>query len=207
MIEDFAENGFIIPENSMRKSPDENLLSKDVLGEEKIIFEANSTFHDICVCENNAGRFLKYGISIQAGIIDTPEYKGNIPYLNYFLQTNLLKKDAKKILLIGFGIGLFVKQAEQIFDNLERFDAVDIEENIMPIATEYFDFEPDEKFNFYLQDALVFLRDNKTKYDIIIADIAGNDGIDARFFEDEFFKNIKKSLNKNGIFAFNSFFI
>ena len=94
---------------------------------------------------------------------------------------------------------------EQIFGNLERFDAVDIEENILNIATEYFSFSPSDKFNFYLQDALAFLRNNKSKYDIIIADIAGNEGIDERFFQDEFFQNIKKSLAKDGIFAFNSF--
>ena len=205
MLDDFSENGIIIPENSINKSIDEKLLKKLSPKNEKVIYKTNSDFHDIFVCENEKGRFLKYGISIQAGIINTPDYKGNIPYLNYFLQTNFLKGKAKKILLIGFGIGLFVKQIEQVFDNLEKLDAVDIEENIMTIAKEYFNFKPSDKFHFYLQDALVFLRNNKTKYDIIFVDVAGNEGIDKRFFEDDFFVNVKKSLSKNGIFAFNSF--
>ena len=97
-----------------------------------------------------------------------------------------------------------VKQFEKIFNYLERFDVVDIEENILHIAKKYFDFEESECFNFYLQDALVYLRNSRTKYDIIIVDVAGNEGIDERFFEDDFFKNIKKSLKKDGIFAFNS---
>ncbi len=204
-INDFAEDGLLIPENSMRKKPDKKVLKNMASHDEKVIFELNSTFHDISICESEVGRFLKYGMSIQAGIMNSPEYKGNIPYLNYFLQTKFLKKDAKKILLIGFGIGYFVKQIEQIFDNLEHFDTVDIEENIMDIAINYFDFKPSDKFHFYLQDALVFLRNNKLKYDIIIVDVAGNEGIDERFFSDDFFLNVKKSLAKNGIFAFNSF--
>lgn len=207
MVNSFSENGVIIPENIM-KNQEADLESVAVacvrMAEDNVLFQTESPFHSIAVCENSIGRFLRYGISFQAGKINSPVYKGNIPYLNYFLLLYLLKKNAKKILLIGFGTGLLVKQFEQIFNNLEVFDVVDIEENILPIAKNYFDFTESEKFNFYLQDALVYLRNNKTKYDIIITDVAGNEGIDERFFEDDFFKNIKKSLKKDGVFAFNS---
>ncbi|MCQ2788896.1 MAG: fused MFS/spermidine synthase [bacterium] len=204
MINEFSENGIIIPENLMKKDIDETILKKLKTPKETILFKTESDFHNICVCKNKLGQFLKYGISIQAGIIDTKDYKGNIPYLNYFLQTSFLKKDAKKILLIGFGSGLLVNQLEKLFTNLKKFDVVDIEENILEIAKNYFNFKENENFNFYLQDALVFLKNNKTKYDVIITDVAGNEGIDERFFSDEFFENIKKSLSKNGIFAFNN---
>lgn len=207
MVNSFSENGVIIPENIMKKQ-DVDLESVAVacvrMAEDELLFQTESPFHSIAVCENSIGRFLRYGISFQAGKINSPVYKGNIPYLNYFLLLYILRKNAKKILLIGFGIGLLVKQFEKIFENLEVFDVVDIEENVLPIAKNYFDFEESEKFHFYLQDALVYLRKNKTKYDIIITDVAGNEGIDERFFEDDFFKNIKKSLKKGGIFAFNS---
>lgn len=207
MADSFSENGVIIPENIM-KQEDVDIESVAVacarMAEDDVLFQVESPFHSIAVCENSIGRFLRYGISFQAGKINSPVYQGNIPYLNYFLLLYLLKKNAKKILLIGFGTGILVKQFEKIFDKLESFDVVDIEENILPIAKKYFDFEESEKFNFYLQDALVYLRNNKTKYDVIITDVAGNEGIDERFFEDDFFKNIKKSLKKDGIFAFNS---
>lgn len=207
MADSFSENGVIIPENIM-KQEDVDIESVAVacarMAEDDVLFQVESPFHSIAVCENSIGRFLRYGISFQAGKINSPVYQGNIPYLNYFLLLYLLKKNAKKILLIGFGTGILVKQFEKIFDKLEKFDVVDIEENILPIAKKYFDFEESEKFNFYLQDALVYLRNNKTKYDVIITDVAGNEGIDERFFEDDFFKNIKKSLKKDGIFAFNS---
>lgn len=207
MVNSFSENGVIIPENIMKKQ-DVDLESVAVacvrMAEDELLFQTESPFHSIAVCENSIGRFLRYGISFQAGKINSPVYQGNIPYLNYFLLLYILRKNAKKILLIGFGIGLLVKQFEKIFENLEVFDVVDIEENVLPIAKNYFDFEESEKFHFHLQDALVYLRNNKTKYDIIITDVAGNEGIDERFFEDDFFKNIKKSLKKDGVFAFNS---
>ncbi len=202
MSEAFSENSLIIPQNLSKSDADFDLFEQGF--EDKILWQKESNFHSITVCENKFGRFLKYGISIQAGIIKTKNYSGNIPYLNYFLLSYLLKKNAKKILVIGFGIGLLVKQFENLYENLIQIDAVDIEENILFIAEEYFNFKKSEKFKFHLQDALVYLRENKTKYDIIITDVAGDEGIDERFFEDEFFALIKKSLKKDGIFAFNS---
>lgn len=206
MLEKFSENGVIIPENIMKKESDIESVAVACarMFEDEVLWEGESTFHSISVCENSVGRFLRYGISFQAGRINSELYKGNIPYLNYFLIPYLLNHKAQKILVIGFGTGMLVKQYEMIFENLKQIDAVDIEENIISIASEYFDFEESDKFNFYLQDALVYLRNNKTKYDLIVVDVAGNEGVDERFFEDDFFFNIKKSLKKKGILAFNS---
>ena len=206
MVDKFCENGVIIPENLMKKDVDVEAITTACakMVTDDVLWETESTFHSISICENPQGRFMRYGISFQAGRVDTPFYKGNIPYLNYFLIPYLLKKNAKKILVIGFGTGILIKQYEKLFNNLEQIDAVDIEENILSIASRFFDFEEGKNFHFHLQDALVFLRNNKTKYDIIITDVAGNEGVDKRFFENEFFNNIKKSLKKDGIFAFNS---
>ena len=109
----------------------------------------------------------------------------------------------EKILLIGLGSGKIVNDFEFLFDNLKTIDVVDIEENILNIAQTYFDFKPDEKFNFILQDGITYLRGNKKKYDLIVADIANNDGIDLRFLSDEYFAALKHSLKKTGIFVSN----
>lgn len=206
MSNKFSENGVIIPENIMKKDADVEsvAIACSQMYNDEVLWQKESMFHSIAVCQNSIGRFLRYGISFQAGMIESELYKGNIPYLNYFLIPYLINPKAQKILVIGFGTGILVKQLEKIYKDLKQIDAVDIEENILSIATEFFDFKQSEKFNFYLQDALVYLRNNKTKYDLIIVDVAGNEGLDERFFEDDFFKNIKKSLKKNGIFAFNS---
>ena len=202
----FDENGVMIPETLIIKeaSPKDTAKAYAISMQDKILWEKESDFHSVSVCENPVGRFLRYGISFQAGIIKSDLYSGNIPYLNYFLIPYLLKPKAKKILLIGFGSGLLVNQYEKIFENLVQIDVVDIEENVLPLAKKFFNFKESEKFNFNLQDALVYLRNNKKKYDIIAVDVAGNEGLDKRFFEDEYFNSIKKSLKKDGIYIFNS---
>lgn len=196
----------MIPETLITEeaNPEDAIQALFVSGLDKILWQKESDFHSISVCENPVGRFLRYGISFQAGIIKSDLYSGNIPYLNYFLIPYLLKPKAKKILLIGFGSGLLVKQYEKLFENLVQIDVVDIEENVLPLAKKFFNFKESEKFNFNLQDALVCLRNNRKKYDIIAVDVAGNEGLDRRFFEDEYFNLIKKSLKKDGIYIFNS---
>lgn len=195
----------LIPENLAILEPDDKLL--DIIDakefNDEVLFQVESGFHDISVVENEIGRFLHYGETYQAGFIKTDFYKGNLPYINYFLIPYLLKQNVKSILLIGMGTGKIIKDFEFLYDGLERIDVVDIEENIVSIASEYFGFDPSDKFNFYLQDGRIFLRESKKKYDLIVVDVANNEGIDGRFLENSYFEEIKKCLKKGGIFVSN----
>ena len=139
----------------------------------------------------------------QAGFINTAAYKGNLPYINYFTIPYLINKDIKSVLLIGFGTGRLVNDFEKLFDGLECVDVVDIEENIFEIAQDFFGYKKSEKVNFILQDGLVYLRGCKKKYDLIVVDVASDEGIDDRFLEDEYFSSVKFCLKKNGLFISN----
>ena len=195
----------IIPEQLEIHKPNKKLEEKinSIEIKEKVLFQKESDFHNIFVVENSFGRFLKYHETYQAGFIKTKEYSGNLPYINYFLIPYLMNKNIKNILLIGFGSGIIINQFEKLFKNLKSIDIVDIEENIFPIAQKYFDFKISDKMEFYLQDALIFLKTTKRKYDLIVVDVAGDEGIDERFLEDEYFSLIQKRLKKGGIFVSN----
>lgn len=195
----------IIPENLEIHKPDKIL--EDIINntkiKEKVLFKTKSDFHSIFVVKNDFGVFLKYKDTYQAGYFDTKSYKGNLPYINYFLLPYLINPKIEKILFIGFGSGIIINQYEKLFLNLKSIDIVDIEENVFPLAEKYFDFKTSDKMDFYLQDAMVYLKTTKKKYDIIIADVAGNTGIDDRFTQEEYFKLIKQHLKKKGIFISN----
>ena len=195
----------IIPEYLAIHEPKEELLEiiNNKEFDDKILYEKQSDFHNIKVVENEVGRFLHYKDTYQAGFINTPFYKGNLPYINYFTIPYLINPDIKDILLIGFGTGKIVNDWEKLFDNLKSIDVVDIEENIYDIAKDYFNFEKSDKVNFFLQDGIVFLRENTKKYDLIVVDVASDDGIDERFLDDEYLALIKDSLSINGIFISN----
>ncbi len=194
----------IIPEDFQIHKPDKKLLKKmdSIEIDEKILLEIESDFHNITVVESKIGRFLKYLDTYQAGFINTPSYKGNLPYINYFLIPYLMNKTVKNILLVGFGSGILVNQFEKLFD-LNSIDVVDIEENIFEIAEKYFDFKKSDKVNFHLQDALIYLKTIKKKYDLIVVDVAGDEGIDERFCSNDYLKLVNSRLKKGGIFVSN----
>lgn len=199
------EKNILIPEELAIKKPKKELLKiiNNKVFEDKVLFKKTSDFHGIKVIENEVGRFLHYKDTYQAGFINTDFYKGNLPYINYFLIPYLINPKIKKILLIGMGSGKVINDYEFLFDNLKNIDVIDIEENVVKIAENFFDFKPSDKFNFFLQDGITYLRNNKKKYDLIVVDVANNDGIDLRFLSEEYYDLIKKSLKKTGIFVSN----
>lgn len=195
----------IIPEYLSIHEPDDNLL--DIINsksfDDRVLYKKQSDFHNIKVIENEIGRFLHYKDTYQAGFINTKSYKGNLPYINYFTIPYLINPDIQNILLIGLGTGKIINDWEKLFSNLKSIDVVDIEENILDIATKFFGFKKENHTNFFLQDGLVYLRENKKKYDLIVVDVASDEGIDDRFLSDEYFNSIKKSLSSNGLFVSN----
>lgn len=199
------KNFILIPENLAIKKPDKELLKiiNNRVFNDKILYKRKTNFHTIKVVENEIGRFLHYHNTYQAGFINTEFYKGNLPYINYFLIPFLLNKKTEKILLIGLGSGKIVSDYEFLFDNLKTIDVVDLEENIVDIAEKYFNFHPSEKFNYILQDGITYLRNCKKKYDLILVDVANNDGIDLRFLSGDYFTSVKKCLKKTGMFVSN----
>lgn len=195
----------IIPEYLSIHEPDDNLL--DIINsksfDDRVLYKKQSDFHNIKVIENEIGRFLHYKDTYQAGFINTKSYKGNLPYINYFTIPYLINPDIQNILLIGLGTGKIINDWEKLFSNLKSIDVVDIEENILDIATKFFGFKKENHTNFFLQDGLVYLRENKKKYDLIVVDVASDEGIDDRFLSNEYFNSIKKSLSTNGLFVSN----
>lgn len=194
----------IIPSDLAIHKPKKSLIDLMEKNEikENILTKYESNFHTISIVENSVGKFLKYDDTYQAGFINTSFYKGNLPYINYFLIPVLMNPKIKNILLVGFGSGILVNQLKELL-SIKSIDIVDIEENIFSIAKNYFNFKESPKQNFYLQDALIYFKTTKKKYDLIIVDVAGDEGIDERFCNQEYLNLIKKCLAKDGIFISN----
>ena len=195
----------IIPEELQIHEPDENLLEiiNNRVFDDKILFEKQSDFHTVKVVKNEIGRFLHYKDTYQAGHIKTPSYTGNLPYINYFTIPFLINKNVKNVLLIGFGTGRLVNDLYRLYGDIAGFDVVDIEENIVYIAEKFFGYKNLKNTSFVLQDGIVFLRENPKKYDLIIVDVASDDGIDERFLSDEYFSLVNSCVSKNGLFVSN----
>ncbi len=198
----------IPPEKFALKEPlqEDIELFENKIFQDKILYEKESIFHKISVVENEIGKFLKFDdCTYQAGFISHDFYSGNIPYINYFLLPVLQNPDMKNILLVGLGTGKVVKDFENLLPNLKHIDIVDIDPEITSIATDYFDFKQSDKTQIHIQDGRVFIRESKNKYDLIIVDVAGDEGVPYRFMTEDFFVETKNALAENGCFVLNSF--
>ena len=198
-------NMTIIPEELQIHEPDEKLLDiiNSKIFNDRVLYEKQSVFHSVKVVENETGRFIHYKDTYQAGNIKTQYYTGNLPYINYFTIPFLMNKKTENVMLIGFGTGRLVNDLNKLYSGLKSIDVIDIEENIEYIAENFFEYEKSDNTNFYLQDGIVYLRKCKKKYDLIITDVASDDGIDERFLSDEYFSLINRHLSNNGIFVSN----
>lgn len=173
--------------------------------QEKELFKIDSIFDEIRVVESPIGRFIKFHDSYQAGILNYEGYQANVPYLNYFLLARLFKKNIEKILILGMGSGNSATCFEKICPELKKIDIVEIDPAIAEIAKNYFDFKQSEKTKINFQDARVFVRTSREKYDLVLLDIFSDSGMPYRFMTKEFLEEVDSILTPDGILAANIF--
>ncbi len=199
------ENVVIRPDQVMIKPVNPDILAKIQSKNffEKIVLDCNSEYGNIKVVENFTGRFLVFDNFAQSGVIKTDLYSGNVPYINYFLISCLLNTNIKNVLMLGMGTGIIANAFEEVIPDLERFDIVDINPKVLSIAQEYFGFKETSKIKVHIQDAVDFVQNAETKYDVVILDIGNSCGIYYDFNTEEFLGKLSDLLTENGILVSN----
>lgn len=197
----------IPPEIMITKSlhPEDEKILDEIESEEKLIYSQKSSFNGaIKVVENRLGRFLKLEDSYQSAKIETPLYRGNIPYTNYFFLAPSVRNNIKKVLVVGLGAGYFINQLQSIMPQVEKIDVVEINPELSDIAEEYFGFDP-SGININIQEGRLFVKYCREKYDLIILDVFSETGIAYRFMTREFLEEIDKILSSDGVLVSNVF--
>jgi spermidine synthase len=158
----------------------------------------NSHFGEISVLETDT-EFIVTNDRLSQNLFNKFTKKSSSLY-NYFLMDApfLYNRNIKSALVLGLGAGVVSKEL------LERglsVDSVEINEQMIKIAKEDFSF----KGNVFLGDARVFIKKGNKKYDLIVLDAFLVDSVPKYLLTQEFFKDINKKLNKDGILVINSF--
>jgi len=198
-------NLVIKPEQVIINPADPEIISKIQSKNffERTIYETSSKFQKINVIENASGRFLVFDNFPQSGIINHELYSGNLAYINYFLISYLLNSDIKNILMLGMGTGRVANTFMELIPGLESVDIVEIDEKVLSIAKEYFEFNENQKIKVHIQDAIDFVKNSKSKYDLIILDITGGSGVPVAFHTEEFLNKVSSLLTEKGILISN----
>ena len=172
----------------------------------KTVFETETRYFNIRVEEDDLGRrhlvFLPRKGSQSIFDPKQPEKIISGFMTHAFLALPALGHPPKKVLFIGLGGGIMPTFIRRHYPNTQ-IDIVEIDEAIVPIAEKYFNFKPDKKTNIHIADGRVYVNKSKEKYDIIFMDVYNAENIPFQFTTAEFFKQVKKQLTPDGIFAVN----
>ena len=115
------------------------------------------------------------------------------------LASNL---DIKKVLVIGGGDGGTVRELVK-YESIEQIDMVEIDEMVVNACKKYLPLTSsklnDKRVNLFFEDGLLFIKNKKNVYDLILVDSTDPIGPGEGLFSKEFYENCFEALTKNGI--------
>jgi spermidine synthase len=132
-----------------------------------------------------------------------------VPYTRYMFTSYLLRPKPEKVLMVGLGGGSMVHFLKH-YDPKVKVDVVEIDPAVVAIADKYFAIRSAENVNIITKDALEYLRNTDARYDVIYMDAflkpaadTDKSGVPLRLKTIQFYKDIQKQLNADGLVVFN----
>lgn len=111
-------------------------------------------------------------------------------------------KEIKNALLLGLGAGEFLSYLMTYFSEV-HVDAIEINPVMVDIVKEFREIDFHGKMDFVIGDAFRYIAVTNKSYDLIFCDVYFFKPSTTQEYKG-FFKNVKKHLNKNGVFVWNA---
>jgi spermidine synthase len=132
-----------------------------------------------------------------------------IDYTKYMFLSYLFKPKQDKVLIVGLGGGAMIHFLKKYDPNL-KVDVVEIDPKIVEVADKYFGVRAGGNVNIVTQDAFVYLKDTKEKYDVIYMDAflkpsreTDETGSLLKLKTLQFYRSLHQKLNPNGMVVYN----
>jgi spermidine synthase len=171
-------------------------------GEKGIVYEAQSLYHHIFVVDQGNVRLLRFDQAVQGGMYLDRPYESAYPYPDYFHLALTMKDDIKDVLMIGLGAGMAPKRFQRDYPDM-RIDVVEIDPEVVKVASKYFGFPGDDNLRVFVKDGRMFLKDTQKKYDLIMVDAYYADAVPFHLTTVEFYELVKQRLKPGGVLASN----
>lgn len=111
------------------------------------------------------------------------------------------------ILVLGVAAGSVIKTLLEDVKYSGKITGVEIDEQVIKIAKEYFKLDAIPNLELVIDDAFEFVLKTKKTYDLIIIDIFQDTLMPNFLFEDFFINRVNDILNVNGFILFNTMVI
>jgi len=138
----------------------------------------------------------------------TPEaiYSYGKRYDNFFKafkQIDLNNENIDSVLLLGLGLGSIPLMLENHFKKNYRYTAVEIDDDIINLASKYVLNHLDSEITTICTDAIKFVQIDQNQYDLVAMDVFISDYIPSEFETEEFLQNLKNRIAPDGLLMFN----
>ncbi|XP_014767916.1 eEF1A lysine and N-terminal methyltransferase [Octopus bimaculoides] len=143
----------------------------------------------------------KHHISTVAGVVLLPDF-------------NELIYSGFRVLMIGLGGGVLASYIHHVFEKA-TIDVVEIDPEMVKVATKWFDFKEDSRMKAYVADGLDFMKqkaeqDEIIPYNMIVLDVNPNEDSPTQmcpprpFLESDNLKHMKQLLSPKGVLVINT---
>lgn len=184
-------------------------LATEVLARD--IHREKSLYGNILVREQNSRRCLVFAVKRgdrNQTCMDLRDPRRLVfPYVRMTLAGLLVKPSPSRILMIGLGGGSIPIALSELFPEAQ-IDIVEIDEAVVRVAREYFNFAETERMKVVVADGRVFVKRallQQRQYDFVILDAFTGDYIPEHLMTMEFLEEIKSLLPADGVLVANTF--
>jgi len=177
----------------------------------KTIHSERSLYRNITVDDDGDLRCLKFHTkqqkSQQSCIYKSDPNRLVFSYTKLLMSSLLLNSSPKNILIIGLGGGTLSNTFHQLFPE-SNITNVELDAAVSKVAREYFSYFENQHIKTVTQDGRIFIKRaalKKQQYDLIILDAFNGDYIPEHLMTQEFLREVKQILSKDGVLAANTF--
>lgn len=174
-------------------------------GKHKNLLKVKSDFQDIQIVEARDIR-MYLNNQLQFSTLDERIYHEALVHPVFSLT-----RSRKRVLIVGGGDGLAVREVLK-YKDVKHIDLVDLDPEVLKAAKHNSSLVAinesslhDPRVKLHPMDAVKFLADNPTPYNIIIVDFPDpTDQIISDLYTTEFYSSVKRSLTPDGVFVCQS---
>jgi spermidine synthase len=178
---------------------------------DRIIHKEKSLYRNIEVKESNDRRCLVFAMrgadrNQSCMNLSNPD-RVVFAYARMAFGGLLLNPEPRSILIVGLGGGTLPTVFAALFPEA-TVHAVEIDEAILRVAKQYFNFVESEKVRVFVQDARVYTKRaaiRNQQYYMIIMDAFTGDYIPEHLMTVEFLQEVQAILSENGVVVANTF--
>lgn len=175
------------------------------------LHEERSLYRDITVTQEGQRRCLVFNVhrgDRNQTCMNTADPERLVfEYAKMSFAGLLLNPNPRRVLIAGLGGGSLPSALTTLFPEAQ-IDVIEIDQAVVNVAKEFFDFEESDQVSVIVNDARVYVKRAallEKKYDLVILDAFTGDYIPEHLLTLEFLQEVRSIMTPDGVLVANTF--